>query len=90
MTVTEKVVGFITDIALDREIEFVNISPEVMGGALKAAGFPEWQAEGLVEDYAHYGRGEAAEVTTGVLDATGKSLGTFDAFAGDYAPAFAT
>lgn len=31
-----------------------------------------WQADGLIEDYAHYSRGEASEVATGVQDATGK------------------
>ena len=33
--------------------------------ARQLAGFmPPWQVEGLVEDYAHYRRGEAAAVTT--------------------------
>jgi len=33
--------------------------------ALVAAGIPDWQADGLIEDYAHYLRGEASEVATG-------------------------
>lgn len=74
--------------ALNREITFVDVSPEAMRCALKAAGFPEWQLEGLIEDYAHYARGEAAEVTTGVQDATGKPPRNFNDFARDYAPAF--
>ena len=32
---------------------------------------PPWQFEGLVEDYAHYARGEAGEVHTSVEDLTG-------------------
>ncbi len=74
--------------ALDQKIEFVNVSPEAMREALKNAGFPDWQADGLIEDYAHYSRGEAAEITSGVLDATGVNPRTFDDFARDYAPAF--
>ncbi len=74
--------------ALNRKIEFVNVSPQAMREALKAAGFPEWQLEGLIEDYAHYARGEAAEITSGVLDASGKPPRTFADFVNDYASAF--
>jgi len=74
--------------ALSRQIQFVNVSPEVMRGALVAAGLPDWQAEGVIEDYAHYSRGEAAAVATGVLDATHRPPRCFDDFARDYAPAF--
>jgi hypothetical protein len=59
-----------------------------MRGAVVAAGVPDWQADGLIEDYAHYSRGEAAKVATGVLDATGKPPRSFDDFARDYAHAF--
>ena len=38
-------------------------------GALLAAGIPPWQADGLIEDYAHYRRGEAAAVADGVRQA---------------------
>lgn len=75
--------------ALDRQIQFVDVLPEAMREALVAAGLPDWQADGLIEDYAHYARGEAGEVTTGVLNATGKTPRTFDDFARDYAPFFA-
>lgn len=74
--------------ALNRPVRFVDVSPEAMRDALAKAGFPAWQLEGLIEDYAHYQRGEAAEITTDVLDATGKPPGNFDAFARDYATAF--
>lgn len=74
--------------ALSRRIQFVEVSPEAMREALAAAGFPDWQADGLIEDYAHYSRGEASEVATGVLDATGKPPRLFDDFARDYTPAF--
>ncbi len=74
--------------ALGRPVAFVNVPPDAMRAALLGAGFPEWQADGLIEDYAHYRRGEASAVTTGVKDATGRSPRAFAEFARDYAPAF--
>lgn len=73
---------------LRRRIEFVDVPPEAMREALIGAGLPIWQADGLVEDYAHYSRGEAAEVARGVQDATGKPPRCFENFASDYAQAF--
>ena len=75
-------------VALDREIQFVDVPPEAMREALGKAGFPDWQADGLIEDYAHYKRGEAAEIALGVEGATGKRPRNFDDFARDYASAF--
>jgi uncharacterized protein YbjT (DUF2867 family) len=74
--------------ALGRKVAFVDVAPDVMRAELLGAGFPEWQADGLIEDYAHYRRGEASEVTSGVKDATGVSPRSFADFARDYAPAF--
>ena len=74
--------------ALGREVAFVDVPPDAMRAALLGTGFPEWQADGIVEDYAHYRRGEASAVTSGVEDATGLSPRTFAEFARDYAPAF--
>lgn len=74
--------------ALNRQIQFVDVSPEAMCEALNSAGFPDWQADGLIEDYAHYSRGEAAEIASGIQDATGKPPHTFEDFACDYASAF--
>lgn len=74
--------------ATGRTITFVDVPPAAMHEALQKAGFPEWQAEGLLEDYAHYHRGEAGELATGVRDATGQAPRDFTAFACDYAAAF--
>ncbi|QKZ12563.1 SDR family oxidoreductase [Spirosoma sp. KUDC1026] len=74
--------------ALSRHITFVDVPPEAMHDALIVADFPEWQAEALLEDYAHYSRNEASAVTTDVQDVTGKPARTFIDFARDYAPAF--
>ena len=45
---------------------------------------PAWQADGLIEDYAHYRRGEAAAVLSGIQEATGRPPGDFKQFARDY------
>ena len=74
--------------ALGRKITFVDIPPEKMLETLLSIHFPAWQAEGLLEDYAHYRRGEASVVASGVQDATGKAPRSFETFAHDYAPMF--
>lgn len=74
--------------ALNRSVQFIDVSPEEMRAALVQYQFPEWQADGLIEDYAHYKRGEAAEIANGVQDATGKQPRSFDDFVRDYAPLF--
>jgi uncharacterized protein YbjT (DUF2867 family) len=74
--------------ALGRQVAFVDIPPEAMRDALLGVGFPVWQADGLLEDYAHYRRGEAAAVTSGVRDAIGKAPRSFEEFARDYAAMF--
>ena len=74
--------------ALGRRVEFIDVSPEAMRGALVSVGLPPWQADGLLEDYAHYRRGEAAAVFSGVQDVTGQAPRTFATFARDYARAF--
>lgn len=73
---------------LNRSIQFVNVSQEDMQHALVSAGFPLWQAEGLIEDYAHYSRGEATAISSSIEDVTGKPPRDFKGFVNDYAPAF--
>ena len=75
-------------IALGHPIAFVNVPPQVMRDAMTGMGMPVWQADGLVEDYAHYERGEAAAVASGVEKATGKAPRSFDTFTHDYAAMF--
>jgi len=74
--------------ALSRAITFVDVPPEAMREALSHTPMPAWQAAGLIEDYAHYHRGEAAVVASGVQDATGTAARPFTAFARDFAAAF--
>ncbi|WP_436484223.1 SDR family oxidoreductase [Chitinophaga sp. ARDCPP14] len=74
--------------ALGRTIRYINVTAAELLPALLHAGFPAWQAEGLIEDYAHYARGEAAAVSSAVMDITGRPARDFAAFAGEYAPAF--
>ena len=42
----------------------------------------------LLEDYAHYARGEASEVTTAIPDVVGRPAIAFEQFAADYADRF--
>lgn len=74
--------------AIGHKINFVDISPDQMLETLLSVHFPTWQAEGLIEDYAHYQRGEASMIASGVQDATGKAPRRFETFAQDYAPMF--
>lgn len=73
---------------LGKPITFVDVSPEQMEGALRAAGFPEWQIGGLIEDYAHYERGEAAAVYSTVKEVTGNTATSFEQFVNDHRALF--
>jgi uncharacterized protein YbjT (DUF2867 family) len=74
--------------ALGREITFVDVPPDVFAQSLQGI-LPPWQIQGLLEDYAHYRRGEAAFVSTAVADVTGRPATDVRQFARDYAQAFA-
>jgi uncharacterized protein YbjT (DUF2867 family) len=75
--------------AIGRTITFVDVPPESMRAALADLGVPAWQADGLLEEFAMYRRGEAAGVAPGVRDALGRQPRAFAEFARDYAPLFA-
>ena len=60
-----------------------------MRGALDGLGFPAWQADGLLEEFEMYRRGEAAEIESGVTDSLSRSARPFADFARDYAALFA-
>lgn len=74
--------------ALGRPVAFVDVAPADLQHYLLQTGMDPWQAEGLLEDYAHYHRSEAAEVAPGVRQATGQPPRDFAAFARDYVGAF--
>jgi uncharacterized protein YbjT (DUF2867 family) len=74
--------------AIGRPVAFVDVSPEAFAGTLGAAGVPPWQVDGLLEDYAHYARGEAATISPHVLEVTGVKPHDISTFARDYARAF--
>lgn len=69
---------------LRRSIQYVDVPPAAMRQTLLAGRFPEWQADGLIEDYAHYARGEASAVSSAVQDITGKPPRNFRDFVRDY------
>ncbi len=74
--------------ALGRNIAFVDVPPDAFAAALRSGGMPEWQVEGLVEDYAHYARAEAAAVHSTVQELTGNQPRDIVGFAQDYAAVF--
>lgn len=73
---------------LGRPIKFVNVVPEEMRQAVLAAGFPQWQADGLIEDYAHYARGEASAISSAVREITGRQARDFNSFVKDHTQLF--
>lgn len=73
---------------LAKPTQFADVTPEQMQGGLRAAGFPEWQVGGLIEDYAHYAGGEAAAVADTVGMVTGIHAISFRQFVKDYRDAF--
>jgi hypothetical protein len=74
--------------SVGRTITFVDVSPESMRAAFVGLGFPPWQADGLLEEFAMYRRGEATTVEPDVGEALGRPARSFDEFARDYAPVF--
>lgn len=74
--------------AFGRTIEYLDTPPETMLEALLAARMPRWQAEGVLEDYEQYRRGEAAAVSSAVRDVTQHPPTRFSQFAADHARQF--
>jgi uncharacterized protein YbjT (DUF2867 family) len=73
---------------LGKPVSFVNVTEAETQAALLRLGFPRWQADGLIEDYAHYRKGEASAVSTTVRDITGNAPHSFREFVEDYKQAF--
>ncbi|RSN26373.1 NAD(P)-dependent oxidoreductase [Streptomyces sp. WAC 05977] len=69
--------------AMGRTVAFHDASADQFAAAL-AGLLPPWQIDGLIEDYAHYARGEAAEVHTAVAELTGKPARDVTEFARDH------
>jgi uncharacterized protein YbjT (DUF2867 family) len=73
--------------ATGREIAFQEVAPADFTAALTGL-VPPWVLDGLVEDYSHYARGEAAVVHSCVADLTGHPARDITEFARDHATAF--
>lgn len=74
--------------AFGKPVKFVDVPPEGMLQTLLGMRMPRWQAEGVIEDYAHYRRGEASAITSVVRDITGEPATRFAQFAADYTRQF--
>jgi uncharacterized protein YbjT (DUF2867 family) len=73
--------------ALGRPVTFVDVTPSAFADSLRGI-LPPWQVDGLLEDYAHYRRGEAAAVSSAITEITGTPPRDVAQFAREYAPAF--
>ncbi|WP_193103281.1 SDR family oxidoreductase [Brachybacterium sp. FME24] len=73
--------------ASGRDITFAPVTPRQFAAALEGL-MPTWQLDGLLEDYAHYDRGEASAVHTSVADLLGRPARSIEDFARDHARAF--
>jgi uncharacterized protein YbjT (DUF2867 family) len=73
--------------ALGRDVTFTDVPTQAFADSLRGI-LPPWQVDGLLEDYAHYRRGEAASVSSAVAEITGRPGRDIQQFARDYAPAF--
>ena len=71
-------------LASGKQVNIVDIPESAMREALFGFGLPGWQAEGLIEDYAHYRRGEAANVFNRSQEVTGHPARSFERFTHDY------
>jgi uncharacterized protein YbjT (DUF2867 family) len=85
--VTHPQIAQVLSEATGRPITFQDVSAEQFTEQLTGI-LPAWQLDGLAEDYAHYARGEAAEVHSSVADLTGRPARDIAEFAADYAAAF--
>ena len=73
--------------ALGRDITFTDIPPHALAENLQGI-LPPRRILGLLENYAHYRRGEAASVSPEVAELTGRPARDVSRFARDYASAF--
>jgi uncharacterized protein YbjT (DUF2867 family) len=73
---------------LGTPIAFADAPEAAMREMLRSWRMPEWQADGLIEDYGRYRRGEAADVSNAVREITGTAPRSFRDFARDYRRAF--
>lgn len=73
--------------ALRRPVEFIDAPPAVLAQTL-AGVLPPWQVDGLLEDYAHYRAGEAADVSDDIPTVLGLPATAFAGFTQDSAQLF--
>jgi uncharacterized protein YbjT (DUF2867 family) len=73
---------------IGRPVHFERMPPKEFVAMVTGVGMPQWQADGLAEDYAHYDRGEAGAVSPDVRRITGADARSVHDFANDYADAF--
>jgi uncharacterized protein YbjT (DUF2867 family) len=74
--------------AFGKTVKYVDVPSETMLQTLLDLRVPRWQAEGVIEDFNQYRRGDAAAITSAVRDITKQPAIRFAQFAADYARQF--
>jgi len=85
--ITHRRIAAALSAATGRPVRFTDVPPEAFADQVRGM-LPDWQVDGLLEDYAHYRRGEAAAVAATVPELTGHPARGVDEFARDHASAF--
>jgi uncharacterized protein YbjT (DUF2867 family) len=85
--VTHAEIAAAISVATGQEIAFADVPPAAFEEQLRGM-LPPWQLAGLMEDYAHYARGEAADVFPDVTAVTGRPARSMEAFFTEHAPTF--
>ena len=73
--------------ALGRDITVIDVPPGAFADSLQGI-LPPWQIQGLLQDYSHYRRGEAASVSPAIAEITGKPATDVRHFARDHVRIF--
>jgi len=75
---------------LGREVRYQDIPPEAVRQAMLARGISQWFAGAIAEVMEHTRTNAGARVTHAISEITGRRPRSYDAFAREFAPAFAT
>jgi uncharacterized protein YbjT (DUF2867 family) len=73
-----------------RDIDYVDVPPEIARTFLVKSGMSEWLADALIDLFAAYRQGAAETVTNTVAQVTGRPARTFEQFLGEFAGRFKT
>lgn len=74
--------------ALGKQINFVSADPEQFKKQVLSVGVSQWLADGLIEMYTFFAKGNAAKTTNAIQTIAGRAPNNFQEFANDHAQVF--